>query len=89
MIQLLQPSPQDTTHDDAEELSAPVLRPGERGNFEPPLSPPVSGPGEGGQAHSLSDDDKGRRSESEYGMNMAVSDAISPNRTVYDTRHPE
>ncbi|XP_043200138.1 N-acetylgalactosaminyltransferase 7-like [Amphibalanus amphitrite] len=75
---------------DPDASTAPVLRPGVLGNFEPALSEPVSGPGEGGEAYSLPPGSSGGpRSESEYGMNMAVSNAISPNRTVRDTRHPE
>ena len=75
---------------DPDAPNEPVFRRGVRGNFEPAPVGPVSGPGEGGEAHTLADGaGGGRRTELEYGMNMAVSDAISPNRTVRDTRHPE
>ncbi|EDV46600.1 N-acetylgalactosaminyltransferase 7 [Drosophila erecta] len=61
------------------------------GNFEPKDVKPRSGPGENGEAHSLSPDKKhmSDASEMEYGMNIACSDEISMHRSVRDTRLEE
>lgn len=61
------------------------------GNFEPENTINRDGPGEGGIAYNLpaEQQNEGSDSEMEYGMNMAVSDAISLDRSVKDTREPE
>lgn len=61
------------------------------GNFEPAEGEPNDGPGEGGEAYELPPEQQnaGADSEMEYGMNMVVSDAISLDRTVKDTRLKE
>jgi polypeptide N-acetylgalactosaminyltransferase len=48
-------------------------------------------PGEGGKAYNLPADKKNVAEESlsNYGMNMAVSDVISLERTIPDTRMDE
>ena len=59
------------------------------GNFEPEhLAPEGSGPGEGGKGHHLKPEQKIREEELKnlYGFNQLVSDEISLNRTVLDTR---
>lgn len=58
------------------------------GNFEPKEDEHREGPGEGGVAYDLSND-QSADSEIEYGMNMYVSDRISLNRSVKDTRMKE
>lgn len=61
------------------------------GNFEPPEVSLGNGPGEGGEAYELPNDmqNAGSDSEMSYGMNMVVSDAISLDRAVKDTRLKE
>nr|CAH7727629.1 unnamed protein product [Callosobruchus chinensis] len=61
------------------------------GNFEPKENDNREGPGEGGQAHYLRQDQQNDadQSESEYGMNVACSNEISLDRSVLDTRLPE
>lgn len=61
------------------------------GNFEPPEEPIGNGPGEGGAPYELPPEkrNEGEESNSNYGMNMAVSDAISLERTIPDTRMEE
>lgn len=51
----------------------------------------VEGPGEGGKAHHLREDQQNdvAESESQYGMNMVCSDEISLDRTIKDTRLEE
>lgn len=61
------------------------------GNFEPPEDDLSDGPGDGGEAYELPPEKQnaGADSEMEYGMNMVVSDAISLDRAVKDTRLKE
>jgi len=61
------------------------------GNFEPAEEPVGDGPGDGGNSYELPADKKneGEESISNYGMNMAVSDAISLERPIPDTRMEE
>lgn len=61
------------------------------GNFEPEPVRGRSGPGEYGKAYHLprSKQNEGSDSETEYGMNIAVSDAISLDREIKDTRLEE
>lgn len=61
------------------------------GNFEPKNIPKKVGPGENGVAHNLRDDQENdaAQSLSEYGMNIALSNEISLDRNVPDTRMPE
>lgn len=61
------------------------------GNFEPKEPNIREGPGEAGIAYNLPPEKKyeGDASEMEYGMNIAVSDVISLDRTVKDTRLEE
>ena len=63
-----------------------------KGNFEPEsYSPKSSGVGEGGKAHHLTIEQKGEEEKLKgvYGFNQLVSDEISLNRTVPDTREEE
>lgn len=61
------------------------------GNFEPKEVERRDGPGEGGKAYVLPEDQQNRASdaEMEYGMNIVVSDTISLDRTIRDTRLEE
>lgn len=61
------------------------------GNFEPKDDTVRKGPGEQGKAHVMREDQQNdaRHSESEYGMNIACSDEISLDRSLYDTRLEE
>jgi polypeptide N-acetylgalactosaminyltransferase len=70
--------------------SVPVLVDGP-GNFEPQETDLNDGPGEGGEPYALPAESQnaGSDSEMEYGMNMVVSDAISLDRSVKDTRLKE
>lgn len=63
----------------------------ELGNFEPKDVKEKTGPGEGGKAHFLPDDQQNdaQQSESDYGMNMVCSDEISLDRSIRDTRPEE
>lgn len=62
-----------------------------KGNFEPEEWILSDKPGEAGIAYILPPEKQnaGSDSEMEYGMNMVVSDAISLNRSILDTRDPE
>ncbi|XP_046339106.2 N-acetylgalactosaminyltransferase 7-like [Haliotis rufescens] len=64
-----------------------VYKEGEVGNFEPPPERVVEGPGEGSKpvAFASPDQDSLRR----YGCDMAVSDQVSLDRTIPDTRQKE
>ena len=64
---------------------------GNKGNFEPDSYGGGSGPGEGGKAHKLRVEqrDEEERLKGVYGFNQLVSDEISLNRTVPDTREEE
>lgn len=61
------------------------------GNFEPRDLAVKPGPGEGGKAHILREDQQNdvQQSESDYGMNMVCSDEISMSRSIPDTRPAE
>lgn len=61
------------------------------GNFEPPQEPERTGPGEGGKPHRVSSDreNDAMNSMNEYGMNMAVSNEISLDRSIPDLRMGE
>lgn len=61
------------------------------GNFEPKDLEKREGPGEGGSAHTLRENQANdvAESESQYGMNMVCSDEISLDRSVLDTRLEE
>lgn len=63
----------------------------ELGNFEPRNVQTRSGPGEHGVAFKLRDDQENdaAQSLSEYGMNIALSNEISLDRSIPDTRLPE
>ena len=67
---------------------AAVFKQGVIGNYEPVNLEPRSGPGEGGDGVSLSNNEKaaGEQSVREYGFNMVVSDKISLDRRIKDTR---
>jgi len=64
---------------------------GVKGNFEPDTYTGGSGPGENGQAHVLRVEQKREEEKLKgvYGFNQMVSDEISLNRTVPDTREEE
>lgn len=70
---------------------APWFTPDKLGNFEPEEEPVGDGPGEGGKAYRLPPHDQNKADESigNYGMNMAVSNAISLERAIPDTRQEE
>jgi len=70
---------------------APWFTEDKLGNFEPEEEPVGDGPGEGGKAYRLPADKQNEVDESigNYGMNMAVSDAISLERAIPDTRQSE
>ncbi|KAF0314742.1 N-acetylgalactosaminyltransferase 7 [Amphibalanus amphitrite] len=72
-------------------VSPPVYNANKPGNYEPPPERERTGPGENGQPHRVSraKQNLAAQSENEYGMNMAVSDEISLDRSVPDTRDPE
>ena len=61
------------------------------GNFEPPQEPVRNGPGEGGKPHRVSSnrENDAMHAMNEYGMNMAVSDEISLERSIPDLRMNE
>ena len=63
----------------------------ELGNFEPKNVEEKTGPGEGGKAYHLREDQQNdaQQSESDYGMNMVCSDEISLDRSIKDTRMDE
>ena len=74
-----------------EKREVPHLTPDKRGNFEPDEEPFGDGPGEGGKPYNLPPEQQNEadKSISEYGMNMAVSKAISLERAIPDTRMEE
>ncbi|CAF3237728.1 unnamed protein product [Rotaria socialis] len=61
------------------------------GNYEPKDLPKRTGPGEGGEPVVLSpsEENDAQRSIREYGFNMVVSDKISMDRRIKDTRPDE
>ncbi|KAK3917688.1 N-acetylgalactosaminyltransferase 7 [Frankliniella fusca] len=61
------------------------------GNFEPKNIPKRTGPGEGGVPYKLREDQENdaAQSLSEYGMNIALSNEISLDRNIPDTRLSE
>lgn len=61
------------------------------GNFEPPPEPERNGPGEAGKPHRVpsNKENDAMNSMNEYGMNMAVSDEISLDRSIPDLRMGE
>lgn len=70
----------------------PVFKQGVLGNFEPPNEEvDLKKPGERGRAFHLLPKDQNNvaHSQMEYGMNMVVSDHISPNRSIPDMRLEE
>jgi hypothetical protein len=70
---------------------APWITMDKLGNFEPEEEPIGDGPGEGGKPYKLPPDQQNLADESigEYGMNMAVSNVISLERAIPDTRMSE
>ncbi|XP_014206281.1 N-acetylgalactosaminyltransferase 7 [Copidosoma floridanum] len=68
---------------------APVLTKG-MGNFEVEIKH-KTGPGEGGKAHTLREDQQNdvQESEASYGMNIACSDEIAFDRNIPDLRPAE
>lgn len=70
---------------------AAVFKEGVEGNYEPKNLEPRTGPGEGGVPVHLSSNEKaaGEQSVREYGFNMVVSDKISLDRRIKDTRPQE
>ena len=64
---------------------------GNKGNFEPESYAGGDGAGDGGKAHKLrvEQKDEEERLKGVYGFNQLVSDEISLNRTVPDTREEE
>ncbi|XP_062333959.1 N-acetylgalactosaminyltransferase 7 isoform X2 [Osmerus eperlanus] len=74
--------------------SAPMLKKGTLGNFEPREPEPQGvpgGPGEGAKAFVLGPEYKEAVQDSikEFGFNMVASDMISLDRTISDIRHDE
>ncbi|XP_064484396.1 N-acetylgalactosaminyltransferase 7-like [Ornithodoros turicata] len=72
--------------------SLPVFKQDVLGNFEPPKEDrDLKKPGEMGRAFHLLPKDQNNvaHAQMEYGMNMVVSDHISPNRSVPDMRMEE
>ncbi|XP_071079770.1 N-acetylgalactosaminyltransferase 7-like [Haliotis cracherodii] len=61
-----------------------VYKEGVTGNFEPPAEAVGTGPGEGGRPVKVERSDYS--SMRDYGCDMSVSDRISLNRTILDTR---
>lgn len=61
------------------------------GNFEPKLPEKQTGPGEGGEPYKVPDAQQNavEDAEMEYGMNIIVSNTLSANRTIRDTRLEE
>lgn len=68
-----------------------MLTDGTLGNFEPPPEPQLDRPGEGGRPHHLepNNQNEAQDSEVEYGMNVRVSDEVSLERSIPDTRMTE
>ncbi|XP_028967008.1 N-acetylgalactosaminyltransferase 7 [Galendromus occidentalis] len=67
----------------------PVFRDDVLGNFEMSM-PKKVGPGEGGAAYVISGRSvEQQKLKNQYGMNMVVSNEISPNRTIPDLRLDE
>ncbi|XP_046575638.1 probable N-acetylgalactosaminyltransferase 7 [Haliotis rubra] len=64
-----------------------VYKQGELGNFEPPSEPVGTGPGQGGQPVKIMKTDLS--SVRDYGCDMTVSDMISLDRSIPDTRPRE
>jgi len=83
--------PLDAKVREVRHASPAVYNAAKLGNYEPKPQAERSGPGEGGKAHRLGAAKRSMagQSENEYGMNMAVSDEISLDRSVPDTRDPE
>ncbi|XP_067681627.1 N-acetylgalactosaminyltransferase 7-like [Haliotis asinina] len=67
--------------------SAAVLKKGELGNYEPTIKEVRSGPGENGAGVYLKTPDE--ESIKKYGCDMSVSDKISLDRSIPDTRDTE
>ncbi|KAF4517123.1 hypothetical protein B566_EDAN008882 [Ephemera danica] len=69
----------------------PWMTPESLGNFEPKKRIVREGPGEGGKAYHLREDQENEaaQSMSAYGMNMVCSDEIAMDRTIPDLRMSE
>ncbi|KAK2708517.1 hypothetical protein QYM36_014203 [Artemia franciscana] len=69
----------------------PIYQHNQTGNYESEPWPKGDGPGEQGMPYKVLPqfENYAERSVSEYGMNIAVSDAIAMNRTIPDTRQEE
>ncbi|KAK2701852.1 hypothetical protein QYM36_019509 [Artemia franciscana] len=70
---------------------SPTYQYNQTGNYESEPWPKGDGPGEQGMPYKVLPqfENYAERSVSEYGMNIAVSDAIGMNRTIPDTRLEE
>jgi len=85
---LIQRSEESGSHNDR---PVPFITMDKLGNFEPEEEPVGDGPGDGGKPYKLPADKQNEADESigEYGMNMAVSNVISLERPIPDTRMAE